>query len=221
MILPDIIYIKLLLKVNKGNSQGNIAIDKEKFVLIFNEVKNRWVESHLKHKDSILIDSIWEIVKTKELSNGLISKDYVDFEAPEDFYELILGKAYCKKGICKKELFLREVKNQDKNTLYFNINFRPDWDFEWSFLSLQDKYIRVYKTDFDIEKIKVEYYKVIPDIDIEGYIHLDGTPSTNIGIDLSEQYVDQIISMAAEEFMRNSQNNLGLQIAKDRTKNKD
>ena len=71
MVQPDIIYVKLLLKVNKGNSFGNIAIDKARFVLLFNECKNRWVENHLKEKDSILIDSLWETLKTIELTQGV------------------------------------------------------------------------------------------------------------------------------------------------------
>jgi len=214
---PDLIYIKFLLKVNKGNSQGNIAIDKERFVLIFNEVKNRWVEKHLKEKDSILIDSIWEIVKTAELSNPQEFEEYFQYEIPFDFYELILAYCEAQRGECKKEIFVREVKNQDKNTLRFNLNYKPDFDFEWSFCSLQGGYIRIYKSDFKVTKLKIEYYKVIPNIDIEGYITLDGAPSTNIGIDLSEQYVDQIINLAAEEFMRDFQDPNGLNISKDRT----
>ena len=118
---------------------------------------------------------------------------------------------------CKREIFLREIKNQDKSILRFDYNLRPDFDWEWSFFTIQSSSINVYKTDFDVNKVALEYYKVIPDIDIEGYIRLDGTASTNIGIDISEQYVDQIINLAAEEFMRDFQDAQGLQIAKDRT----
>lgn len=221
MVSPELIYIKLLLKVNKGNSQGNIAIDKDRFVLLFNEVKNRWVETLLKEKDSILIDSLWEIVKTTELLDGIEKSDYTDFEMPIDFYELTLANCEAKRGKCKKNIFLREVKNQDKNTLRFNSNYKPDFDFEWSFCSLQNGFIRVYRSDFKVTKLSLEYYKVIPNLDIEGYIHLDGTPSSNQPIDLSEQYIDQIVNLAAEEFMRDFQDEKGLLIAKDRTKNQE
>jgi len=217
MVSPELIYIKFLLKVNKGNSQGNIAIDKDRFVLIFNEVKNRWVESHLKDKDSILIDSIWEIVKTVNLTNGINIDGYTEFEIPFDFYELILANCEAQRESCRKTIFLREVKNHDKNTLRFNLNYKPDFDFEWSFCSLQGGYIRVYRDDFVVNNLTIEYYKVIPNIDIEGYTHLDGSPSTNIGIEISEQYVDQIINLAAEEFMRDFQDPNNLNIAKDRT----
>ena len=221
MVSPELIYIKFLNKVNKGNTQGDIAVDKERFVLIFNEVKNRWVERHLKVKDSILIDSLWEIVKTQNLYNGVKKQDYYEFYIPDDFYELVLANCNAKRKYCKKRIFLREVKNQDKNVLRSNSNYKPDFDFEWSFVSIQNSYIRVYVTDFEIEDVTIEYYQVIPNLDIEGYIHLDGTPSTNVPIPLSEQYVDQIINLAAEEFERNFQNAQDLQIAKDRTRSQE
>lgn len=222
MVSPELIFIKFLNKVNKGNSQADVAIDKDRFVLIFNEVKNRWVEQHLKEKDSILIDSLWEIVKTMELKVPKTDiDDYSEYEVPDDFYELILAQCTAKKGKCKRKLYLREVKNQDKNILRANSNYRPDFEFEWSFVSLQDSHIRVYKNNFDIEGLSIEYYKVIPDLDIEGYIHLDGSLSTNKPIPLSEQYVDQIINLAAEEFERNFQNPQDLQIAKDRTRSQE
>lgn len=221
MVSPELIYIKFLNKVNKGNTQGDIAVDKERFVLIFNEVKNRWVERNLKVKDSILVDSLWEIVNTEKLSNGSKKQDYYEFSIPTDFYELIVANCNAKRKVCKKTIFLREVKNQDKNVLRSNSNYKPDFDFEWSFISIQNGYLRVYVTDFEIKDVTVEYYKVIPNLDIEGYEHLDGTPSTNVSIPLSEQYVDQIINLAAEEFERNFQNPQDLQIAKDRTRSQE
>ena len=221
MVSPELIYIKFLNKVNKGNTQGDIAVDKERFVLIFNEVKNRWVEKTLKVKDSILIDSLWEIVKTATLLNGVDKGEYTVFAIPFDFYELALSECNTKRNNCEKKLFLREVKNQDKNIKRFNLNFKPDFDFEWSFTSLQDGYIRVYKNDFDVVDVTIEYYKVLPNLDIIGYEHLDGSPSSNVEIPLSEQYVDQIINLAAEEFERNFQNQNDLVLAKDRTKSQE
>jgi hypothetical protein len=174
MVQPDIIYVKLLLKVNKGNSFGNIAIDKARFVLLFNECKNRWVENHLKEKDSILIDSLWETLKTIELTQGVDKSTYTEFQIPGDFYEVVNATCVAERKPCKREIFLREIKNQDKSILRFDYNLRPDFDWEWSFFTIQSGSINVYKTDFDVNKVALEYYKVIPDIDIEGYIRLDG-----------------------------------------------
>ena len=221
MVSPELIYLKFLNKINKGNTQGDIACDKDRFVLIFNEVKNRWVEQTLKVKDSILIDSLWEIVKTEILKDGTDKKEYIEFKIPEDFYEVVLAQCSAKRGKCKKNLFLREVKNQDKNILRYNINYRPDFDFEWSIISIQSGALRVYKSDFNVENVTLEYYKVIEDLDIEGYTHLNGNASINKPINLSEQYIDQILNLAAEEFERNFQNPNDLQLAKDRTKSQE
>jgi len=217
MVSPEIIYLEFLNKINRGNSQGDIACDKDRFVLIFNEVKNRWVEKTLKVKDSILIDSLWEIVKTETFTSGVDKNYYIEFQIPTDFYELILSYCEAEQKNCKKQIFLRQVKNQDKNILSYNDNYKPDFDFEWSFISIQDGTIRVYKKDFDVKSLTIEYYQVIPDLDIEGYINLDGSPSINKTIPLSKQYIDQIVNLAAEEFERNFQNTQELQIAKDRT----
>ena len=62
---------------------------------------------------------------------------------------------------------------------------------------------------------------MIPELDIEGYEHLDGSISSNVSIPLSEQYIDQIVNLAAEEFMRDFQDSQGLQLSKDRTKNQE
>jgi len=221
MVSPQILYLKFLTKINKGNTQGDIACDKDRFVLIFNEVKNRWVERTLKVKDSILIDSLQEIVKPYSLVDGVDRGTYTEFPLPNDFYEGILANCKAQRKTCKRNLFLRQVKNQDKNLLRDNINYKPDFDYEWSFFSIQNNTIRIYKNDFDVLEGELEYYQVLPDIDVEGYVHINGEPSTDITIPLSEQYLDQIINLAAEEFERDFQNERALQIAKDRTRSQE
>lgn len=214
---PISIYTKLLLKINKGISGRNISIDLVRFVLLFNDCKNRWVQKALKDKDSILIDSLWEIVRNKTLINPIKGEDYTEFAITEDFYELIGATCVAKKEDCKRKISLREVKNHDKVILMFDENQAPSFEYEWSFCSIQNKFIRIYRKDFDILETTLEYYKNIPDIDIEGYERLDGSPSTNIGIDLSVQYVDQIINLCAEEYTRDFLMEQALQVAKDRT----
>ena len=113
---------------------------------------------------------------------------------------------------------MREVKNQNKQVLTFDVNQRPDFDYEWTFCSVQGGNIRIYRNDFDILKSDIEYYSVIPDIDIAGYNNIDNQPSIDIPLTIiSDQYIDQIINLAAEEYMRDFQDPNGLQLAKDRT----
>lgn len=214
---PELIYQKLLLKVNKGNTDFNIALDKPRAVLIINEVKNRWVESHLKDKDSVLIDSLQEVVKTQEALSGTDKGTYIEYTIPFDFYEYILVSCEAQKKDCKKTIYSRGIKNQNQNVYLFDSNQEPDFDFEWTFHQIISNKLRVFKKDFKINKVIFTYYSVIPEFDIEGYINIDGVPSTNKAINLSDQYVDQIINLAAEEYMRDFESQLGLQLAQNRT----
>ena len=116
-------------------------------------------------------------------------------------------------------MFSREVKNQDKNTLEFEDTLSPDFDFEWTFNSIQGNKLRVYKTsDFEITSTLFEYYSVLPNIQMAGTVDVEGNEvNVSIGLDLSDQYVDQIINSTAEEFMRDYENQTGVALAKDRT----
>ena len=214
-------YLNLLQKINRGNTQFNNTLDRARAVLILNECKNRWVEKHLKEKDSILIESLQEIIKTEILSFGNDKGEYVEYELKDDFYESILAKCQAQKENCKNTVYSREVKTQNKNINQFDENLKPDFDFEWTFHTIQGNFLKVYKTDFDILSTTFEYYSVIPAFDIEGYEKLDGQQSTNKPFILSDQYVEQIINMAAEEYMRDFNDPNGLQIAKDRTNNQE
>ena len=218
---PELEYIKFLLKINKGDTQFNISCDKARYVLLINECKNRWVEKHIKSKDSILIESLQEIVETVNYDSGIDKDSYIEYELKEDFYESISAQCTAEKNGCKKKLFSREIKNQNKNFFEFDENLKPDFNFEWTFHTIQSNKLKVYKTDFNINKIVFSYYKVLPDFDVEGYTKIDGTLSTNTPLPLSQQYFDQITNLAVEEFMRDFENINGLQIAQNRTNNQE
>lgn len=215
---PQTTYLKFLQKINKNSTQFNIACDKGRFVLIFNEVKNRWVETNLKGKDSILIDNLRETIKESDaLSSTNTQDDYVEYSLPKDYYEHILTKTICEKDECKGIVYSREIKNQNKNILQFDENQRPDFDYEWTFNSIQGGSLRVYKRDFKVLESKMEYYSVIPDFDIAGYTNILNQPSSDQPITLiSDQYIDQIISLAAKEFMLDYESESGIRSANER-----
>lgn len=217
----ELTYLNFLQKVNKGNTQFNITCDRARFVLIINEVKNRWVEKHIKSKDSVLIESLQDTVKEVEKTDGADKGLYVEYDLNSDFYESISLRCEAKKGDCKRRVYSQPIKNQNKNYYLFNENLRPDFDFEWTFHTIQNNKLRVYKSDFEILRTYFTYYEVLPEFDIEGYTNIYGLPSSNKPLILADQYVNQIINLAAEEFMRDFQDAQGLQIAKDRTINQE
>lgn len=214
---PELMYLKFLQKINKNSTQFNIACDRGRFVLLINEQKDKWQESNLKDKDSILIDALRETIKNVKLLNPQIKDNYVEYPLDFDFYEHILCKNVCQKEECKGIVYSREVKNQNKNILEFDENQRPDFDYEWTFNTVQGGVLRVYKRDFDILETDLEYYARIPAFDMAGYINIEGNASQDAPITiLSDQYIDQIISFAAKEFMMDYESQAGIAIATER-----
>ncbi len=213
---PEIAYQKFLLKINKGNTEFNIQCDKARFALIVNEVKNIWQKDKLKYKDSILIDDLQSLVLSVTQTSGTNKKDYTEFILPPNFFEIISLSCDVLKGKCKKHIYSREIKAQNKNLLQFDDNQKPDFEWEWTFHQVASNTVRVYKTDFSIQQIFLSYYKGLSDFDIEGYITINNIPSTNIPLPLEDRFMDEIINYAVEEFFRDSQNPQGYQLAKDR-----
>ena len=101
----------------------------------------------------------------------------------------------------------------------FDDSLEPSFDYEWTTYSLQDNKIRVYKKDFKTENISYTYYKVVPDIDIEGYIKAGDILSTTINPILKTRFVDEILDMCATEYFRNIQSRAGFELSKERQLN--
>jgi len=81
---------------------------------------------------------------------------------------------------------------------------------------LSEGKIFVFKNDFVVDDCYLNYYRSVREIDIEGYIRLDGKPSTNIDPDIQDQYVDEVIDRCALEIIRRYENPDGFQYAKER-----
>lgn len=217
---PELVYQKILLKGNKLNSNFNSYCDKAKAVLIVNEVLNTWITDKLKYKDSILIDDLQAIVKQVELFPGTDKTSFQSYILPKDFFQCISVECEVQRGKCKKKIFSREIKGQNRNLFQYDENQQPDFDWEWTFHQIATNSLKVYKEGFQILKSIFSYYKTLPEFDVAGYIKLDNTPSSDKPIPLQDRFIDEIINYAVEELMRDFENNNGLQIAKDRQTNK-
>lgn len=218
MFTAEETYIKFLVKINKNDSQFRISCDRGRFVLLVNENKHKWaLETIEKDKGSVLIEHVQDIVKDIELLNPVETKEYSEFTFGNGYYETIGGVCLAEQGECKSTLRLREVKNQDKQLLYFDSSNQPSFEYEWSYYTVQNNKLRVYKKDFKVISATIEYYELIPEFDIEGYIKADGQASTNIPFTLSDDTVDAILDVTAKDFMRIYQNQVGFALQKEQT----
>lgn len=211
-------YKRFLLKINKNDTNTEVSISSAEFVIIFNEQSLVWLKEKIKQKAST--DSINDLdqllVSELELSNFQETKNHVDFDLPEDYFEFVTARAIAEKDNCEKELDIINIKPKEKNQWLRDDLNNPSFEWEETISIITNNKIEVYKEDFDINGILLSYYKKPNKIDIEGYIHIDKTPSKTIHPDLSDQNVNEIINRCASAVAMDYQNGESFQLQEQR-----
>lgn len=211
-------YLKFLEKINKNYTNDNLSGDRGRFISIFNEVQNKFVEWVLEKRNE---DDIRDIQKLLKYDSRLKLKQKVlnhqDFELPIDFFSFSNIQAYASNDSCKdKKLFLFEIKQENREELLQDEFNKPSFKYRESFYSFGSDDVKIYVDDFDISKVYLTYYRYPKQVDIEGYIKEDGTFSVNIDPELDDKIVDRILTACSKDFNINSENLQRVQFDKDR-----
>jgi hypothetical protein len=212
-------FKRFQLKINKNDTNTDVDINRGEFVLLYNEQKDIWLREKVHtYQSSDAVHDLQEIqVKYKELELLYREKDYDVFNLPDNFSDYISSYSLCTDGTCP-DIIIRHLpfKPKNENMLLESSNYEPSLEFEETVVDLSNNQLFVYKKDFSVTKTLLNYYRNVGAIDIEGYIKLDGSLSTNIDPDLTDLYVDEILNRCAKEVIRRYENPEGFQLAQDR-----
>lgn len=211
-------YKKFELKIDKLSTKDNVDISAGEFVIIFNEQQTKWFSNAFKNKSNRDSDKVQNlIIHDLELYSREVHLNHTDFSLPKDYFDYISSYSLAVKGTCKdRVIYNEEVKPQNKNILYKDEYNTPSFDFQEGFITLAGNLLQVYTSNFDIEKTFLTYYRYPKDIDIEGYIKIDGSSSKDIHPELSDYYTDQVIDWCAKEVAGRYQDSEGFQFSSER-----
>lgn len=215
-------FKRFQLKINKNDTNTDVDINKGEFVLLYNEQKDIWLMEKIEaYESSDDVQELQEVqVKYKPLVLSFNEKSYDAFVLPEEFFSYISSYSTCTDGTCS-DVIVRHIpiKPRNENMLLESANNEPSLEFEETIVDLSDNKLFVYKKDFDILTTLVSYYRKVGSIDIEGYVKLDGSLSSNINPDISDVYVDEILNRCAKEVMRRYESPDSFQLAQERITN--
>lgn len=211
-------YESYLIKANRNDSNSNIHLPRGKFVIVFNEQARKWMKNKFRRKlSSSELDELSDLlVDDFELKKIGANRDNVDFELPEDFYNMASSTSIVTRKECERVIDNWEAKSHNIRVLLTDENNRPSFDFEETPLIIANNKIKIYFDDFFIKNAFLSYYKFPDPIDLEGYIKVDGSRSENIDPKLNDMAVDEIVNRCVIETTRNSQNPDAFPFAKDR-----
>lgn len=201
-------YIKFLEKVNKNFINDNIAADLGRFILIFNEEQNRYLEWVLEKRNEDEIRYVQKLLVCDEpVSRKGKGKNTINFSLPENYFDFSSTCITATKDGCTVSDFkLDEVKTENLSLLLTDHCTKPDFLARETFYTFGNDCIKYYIGDFEITEAFLTYYRCPKPVDIEGYIRVDNTNSQDIDPELNDKIVDRIITATAARFDLNTDN---------------
>lgn len=211
-------YKRFQTKINNLTNQDNVDVSIGEFILSFNEQQVNWVEKKFKNRSSryAIDDAQALIVNNQKLETLNTNTYYSEFTLPENYLDYISGYAIGRKNNCERKLNIYQVKLNDIEEYLRDDHNKPSFEYSETPITISQNSIQVYKTDFSISSTIINYYRYPIAIDIEGYIKIDQSESTNINPELKDEYVNEIIDMCVTDIQRIFEDTTGFQLSVDR-----
>ena len=147
------------------------------------------------------------LVPHKELNLIDSTEDYSRFKIPDNFYDFSNVSIFGSKGDCKnKRLYPFEIKNFNLEEVLIDEFQKPSFLYREVPYFLQSNSVTVYKDNFEISKVNLQYYRQPRRVEIAGYTK-NGTPTKDVHPEFSDKTTRKIIEIAAREFQFNNVSN--------------
>lgn len=196
-------YLSFVNIVNRNITNNNVNVDKPRFILLFNDIQNRYLEWLLekRNEDSIRYATpLLTVDKKLVLSQEDTDKDF--YKLPIDYFDLSNIGVEASKGECKKApLHCFEVKSEDTQELLNDKYNEPSFDYRETFYMTSSKNtVAVFKKNFSIDNVYATYYRYPNQVDIEGYIKEDGSQSQSVDPEWDDKATGRILVAMSKEF---------------------
>lgn len=211
-------YNRFLLKINKVDTNTEIAILILLFVLLYNSESLKWLSEKITKKESTDdINDINELlVNDYSISVSDIHETHDDFNLPDDFFYYVNSYSKATNGNCNKNLLHYMIKPKNRNVYYEDESSKLSLEWEETFVELSNNKILVFKDNFSVIELLLDYYKKPLKIDISGYYDSDNNLSKDINLDINDMSVNEIIDRCAVEIIRQYENLEGFELSTDR-----
>ncbi len=198
-------YLKFTEKVNKNFTNDNISVDKPRFIMLFNEYQDKYVEYVLDKRNEDDIRYIQRlVVSDKKLNRNGGGLFNINYDLPKDYFDFIDAKLLISTKDCNNiYVGLYEVKQENINYLLQDEHNKPDLlKYRETFYTFGGNRLQVYMDTGDYKNIDayLTYYRKPIRVDIEGYLDILGHPTTNIDPEFDDKVVNRILSACAYQF---------------------
>lgn len=216
----DLIY-DVEMKLNKVATLRHQGIPREEIIIVLNLSQIQLIKQRVNPNNiyKLGIDSFNKrfddfkaiIPPDKELSIVKLRDNiYVsDLSKVSDYMFWIGSYITANKGECKDRVIniSKLIPHADVNTWMENSHLCPSFEYQETFAVLSSNGIEVY-TDgtFTPNHLYLRYVRYPQKMDISGYIHIDGTPSTDSDSELPEYLREDIVNLTVQKLAAMTEN---------------
>lgn len=203
MTIQELIY-QFKLKYDKLDSNDFPKLEIPQIIALLNESQTIMVEKIYKafEEDQGNTDSL-EIIHIKDLpliNYTLTNKNPNEYSAPlpTNYLHLTRSYSYGLNEMCGTQiLYDIQYSHNELNEVLQDTNRKPSYDWqEIPIVISQDKKFGYTDGTFTLVNTKIEYLRNPTKMDMAGYTHFDGSPSTNVNCEFGEDLQEQILSLA-------------------------
>lgn len=195
-------YDKYLIKAEKNSVNDGISTDKGRFVILYNEHQNRFIENIYERKGNEDIRYIQALlVESKPIKNSGKKNNYYKFELPVDYFNFSNAYAKATKKTCvNKQIDLYEIRDTSRNYILSDEFTSPSFEYREAPFTFSDNMIKVFTSDFEVDNIILSYYrypKQITQVDPE---NPESELDDSFELDFDDKVIDRIISDTVSGF---------------------
>ena len=211
-------YLNFLQLVNRNLTNDNANVDKSRFIILYNNIQNRFIEWTLEKRNEDDLRDVQKLLTLdKKLNFDSLTLNHYDFKLPTDYFDHSAIQVFGSKGNCKKiKIETTELKNDNSEEYLADSSNIPSFEFRDTFYTINANKIAVYVDDFKIDEVYLSYYRNPVQVDISGYIDIDGNPSSNINPEFTDRIVNRILLAMAKEHSAINEEFNKYQVDKDR-----
>lgn len=197
------VYDKFILKSEKNSINDGLSTDKRRFIELYNEYQIRYFEyiRGLKNEDeNRYIESL--LIKDFKISESDKNSNYYSFKIPKNYLNLSSVYALGSKGNCKNQRISLpiEVLDEEVNLYLDDENTKPSFEYRESIYTIGGKSINVYYSDFQINSIRLSYYRYPIELRLLNNDNPESDFDDSFEVDFDNKSINKIISASVAGF---------------------
>jgi len=198
-------FKKFQIKLDDNFETAKIAVERGRYVILFNESQNRFFETIIKGGNDTTRYAQKLLVKDYKILNTQ-KKDYEDyFKLPDNFFEFSSAYSTASTNNCDtQKMYLFEIKDANSQEILTDEFNKPSFIARESPFDFSSDNIVLYNdNNFTHEELYLSYYRYPTQITLLDMDDPESQFNESHKIDFDDKIVDRIISNAVAEMKKN------------------